>query len=79
MWSKAFWLDTAERVVTSMAEAAVGCLIAFTCIQDANIPLTAGVAGLAGLVTLLKAIAARRVGDPDSAALLPLTTTRPSD
>lgn len=72
MFSAAFWRDTAERVISSF----VGALAAFLGgdvldLWAVNWPSALGVAGGAALVSLIKALLASRVGDPQSAALLP--------
>jgi hypothetical protein len=67
--SKAFVLDLAERVVFSFLGAAIATLAA------AGVDLThlsawqsAGVAGLAAAVSLIKGVLAQYVGDRDSAS-----------
>ena len=74
MWTVLWWRDAAERAVATAAEAGAGLLLV-----DA---LPVGVlavdwrAGLslvasAALLSVLKSLAASRIGDPDSASLVP--------
>lgn len=67
-----FWKDTAERVATSFL---FGWLSAWLAIQDAEAgqlfaveTLTTGL--VAAAMSLLKALGARTVGNPDSASLV---------
>lgn len=66
MWTAKFWKDTAERVVSTFAQALIGSGLVLT-FTDANAYIAAGVA--AG-VSLVKALAASQVGDPQSASLV---------
>lgn len=72
MWSKLFWKDTVERVVSTAAQAAIGVLTADG-VGAANIDLEAGLAvvGIAAAVSFLKAIvAAHATNDTVSPASL---------
>lgn len=65
--------DMVERVVSTAAEAALGVVTAvgFNLIHLDSWQAVAVAAGSAGLAALLKALAAFRVGNPDSASLNP--------
>lgn len=72
LFSKAFWLDTLERCVSTFAQAALAALpVGY--LPGASIPWWAALAagGFAALLCLLKCLGALRVGAPDSASLLP--------
>lgn len=72
MWTKLFWKDTAERVVSTAAQAAIG-LLTVDGFDVANFDLETGAAvvGVAALVSFLKALVADRfVGDAVSPASL---------
>lgn len=70
-----WWIDTGERVVST----AVGAFLAVMLMRlsgaeaasDVDWRTALDVSSLAALVSLIKAILATRVGDKDSAALLP--------
>lgn len=69
---KRWTADTAERVIATFAQAALGLLPA-AYLPHTHLPVgtvLAG-AGFAALVSLLKCVAALKVGAPDSASLLP--------
>jgi len=72
IWSRKFWLDSAERVVATFSQALLGALPA-SYVPGVTLPLRGAlaVAGGAAALSLLKCLAASRVGDNDSAALLP--------
>lgn len=58
--SKQFWIDTADRAVSTVAQAAVATLTAgVTGLLQVDFPQVASVAGLAGLVSVLTSIAFR--------------------
>lgn len=58
--SKKYWIDTFDRVVATVAQAAVATLTAnATGLLDINFAEVASVAGLAGAVALLTSIAFR--------------------
>lgn len=71
MWTAAFWRDTAERVATTAAAAALAALganrLGLGAIDWPGFGST--VAG-AALVALLTALVGGRRGDPDTASLL---------
>lgn len=59
IWTKAFWKDAIERVVSTAAQAAVGVLTAdgFNLVEF-DLKAGASVVGVAALVSLLKALVA---------------------
>ena len=80
LFSKAFWADTAERMVSTFAQAALAALpVGY--LPGASIPWWAALAagGFAALLCLLKCLAALKVGAPDSASLLPADVDPPQD
>lgn len=66
--------DTAERVLSTAAQAFLGALVITGWSVDSLI-----VAGTAAGVSLLKCLAALKVGAPDSASLLPADADPPQD
>lgn len=70
MYTKQFWLDTGERVVSTMAQT----LIALLTVDSAGAPLDAksiaSAVVVAGVVSLLKCLVASRTGASDSASLI---------
>lgn len=68
MWLK----DTAERAVSSFAGAILTLLTVGPAVDVRGLDFAqlAAIGGGAALVTVLKAIVASRVGDPDSASLV---------
>lgn len=76
------WLkDSAERIVWTFVQAsiaAVGSEALAVAIVDADVSVLRGaaVAGIAAVLAAVKAIAAKRIGDPDSASTLrPVVTS----
>ena len=61
LWSTAFWKATAERVITTFAEALVAVLIVGNSIAAVDWPDALAVAALAAVVSLLKCVAASGV------------------
>lgn len=72
MFTKKFLIDTAERVIMTMAEAAVGILGVDLAVNAFHIDwhYVAGMSLGAGVVTFLKALYARKVGDKENASLV---------
>ena len=71
MFTKKFWIDTVERVLSTAAQAAVAAwgldqMSAF----DADWKYIGGLALSAGFLALLKALYARTNGDPEKASLV---------
>ena len=74
MWTVLWWRDAAERALATAAQS----LLAAWGVGDGLLnaweldPMTgAGIAAGGALLSLLKALAATQVGDPDSASLSP--------
>lgn len=64
----AFWSDTIERAVRTAAQAALGVIGAETVgLLNVDWGVTASVAGLAAVVSLLMSVAAGGAGDPQTA------------
>lgn len=71
MFSKVFWKDTFERVVSTAAQAAIGVLVVDgATITNIDWEAGAGIVGTAALVSLLKALVAGKVGGDVSPASL---------
>lgn len=69
MWSKAFWKDAAERTVGTTAASLAASLPAVG-LLEVDWLAALSVSGMAGLLTLLKALAAHTVGDPDTGGVV---------
>lgn len=71
MFTALFWRDTAERVISTMAQAGIGVIGSDIFVPNAIDSWVQGatVVGIAGLAALLKCLAATRIGDPESASL----------
>lgn len=77
MFTRAFWKDAAERVVASAAGGALTVLgLDAVNVLDADWKVVVGTAAGTGLVSLLKALAARTVNDSESASLVDLPAGR---
>jgi len=75
MFTRAFWKDTAERVVSSAAGGALTAMGLGTLnVLHVDWQVIAGSAAGTGLVSLLKALVASAVNDPKSASLVGLDT-----
>ncbi|MEI3845306.1 MULTISPECIES: holin [unclassified Microbacterium] len=62
--NKAFWVDTFDRAVSTVAQSAVAVLTAnVTGLLDVDWTQMASVAGLAGLVSVLTSVAFRGKGE----------------
>jgi hypothetical protein len=70
MYTKKFWKDTVERVVSTAAQSAVGALGATAVVGGVNWAVVGATVGLAALTSLLKCLVAGAKGDPDSASLV---------
>lgn len=70
-----FSRDLLERILATFGQAFIAQLIASgvgtTGIVDISIGQKAGIAGIAGVLALLKGILAKKVGNVDSASLSP--------
>ena len=73
MWTKAFWKDTAERMVATAAQSAIAVLGAdgFDLLQ-VDAAAVFGVAAGGAFLALLKALVASKVNDPESASFVDL-------
>ena len=65
-WSKAWWADTADRVVSTIAQAAIATITAGAIpgLLEIDVVSILSVSGLAGALSLLKAVAITRSGAP---------------
>ncbi|MPY98543.1 MAG: hypothetical protein GEU97_11200 [Actinophytocola sp.] len=71
MWNAKYWRDLAERAIASTAAGAVTAIGGDTLnVWSADYRMISGVALGAGLLAVLKGLAAKAIGDRDSAALL---------
>lgn len=73
MWSPPFWRDAAERAIATAAQTGIGVLVvdgAGVGLLDVDVPAALSLIGAAALVSILKSLAARRVGTPDTASLV---------
>lgn len=73
--------DLAERVAATFGVAFGGSLVAgnwFSVegVQDLSVPQVAALAGVTAVLSLLKGVVARAVGDRNSASLAPTVTTK---
>jgi hypothetical protein len=70
-WLNRPWVrDTAERVAWTFVQGAIGAVpVQQLATGDIDALTSAAVGGAAAVLSLVKAIAARKVGDPDTAAL----------
>lgn len=76
MWTTAYWRDLGERAIWSTAGGAVAALGGDAVnLWEVNWQTVAGLALGAGVVSVLKGLAARGVGDRGSAAMLRRQTT----
>lgn len=71
MFTRRFWQDLAERVISSAAGGALAVLIPGTTMGDHSVSWLAVLTGaaVAAAVSALKGLVATRVGDPNSASL----------
>lgn len=63
-----FWKDAVERVAWTFVEAFTAALIAVG-VFDLPALKAAGVAGLTAVLSVVKTLAAKQIGDKDSAAI----------
>jgi hypothetical protein len=83
MFTVLFWRDAAERAIATAAQTGVGLLVVDSVtvgLLDVDWPGGLAVVGSAALASLLKALAATRFGDRESASLSPsvgITDARP--
>lgn len=69
-YTKRFWKDVLERAIVTFAEVMVGFLGTGLGFGEINWWMAFSVAGVATLASVLKSIAARKVGDSDTASLV---------
>ena len=62
MYNKDFWIDTAERSLYTMAEAAIGVIGATSALSEVNWGVVVSASLLAGIVTVLKCIVVKGGG-----------------
>jgi hypothetical protein len=73
IWTRTFWKDTAERVVASAAGGVLTALgMDAVDILDVDWKVLVGAGVGTGFVSLLKALVASKVNDPQSASLVDL-------
>lgn len=71
MWSKRFWLKTAERAAKTVAQSALAVIgVSTTGLLDVYWVGVGSVAALAGVVSVLTSLASCGVGDFDSPSLV---------
>ena len=68
--SKAFFIDLAERVIATAAQAALAIIGTYTLVSDIDWAVVTGTIGIAALTALLKGLLALQVGDRNSAGIL---------
>lgn len=78
MFTKTFLLDAGERVVATFVEAAVGSVILAGAL-NLDVAKAAGLAGTLAALTVIKSLAAKFLGDKQTAAALPLVTPNRQD
>jgi len=69
MWNKAFFIDLAERVVATAAQAAVAIIGTYTLLSDIDWAIVLGTTGIAALTALLKGFVGLQTGDRRSAGI----------
>lgn len=68
--TKRYMLDIVERAIATFAEIMLGFLGAGLGFGDINWGMAFSVAGVATIASILKSIAARDIGDSDTASLV---------
>jgi len=71
MWTKTFWLHTAERAAKTAAQTALATIGATATLSQINWALVISAAGAATLLSVLTSVASCGVGDRDSPNLVP--------
>jgi hypothetical protein len=69
-YAKRFFKDMLERAVVTFAEVLLGFLGAGLGFGEINWGMAFSVAGVATVASILKSIAARKIGDEDTASLV---------
>jgi hypothetical protein len=78
--NKKFWVDAVERVVATYVEVFLGLIIGSAFVDSGKLNMgaitAAGIAALPAALSLVKALVASRLGDPETASLVdaPLET-----
>lgn len=67
---KMFWKETAERVISTMAQAALAAMGATGMVQGVDWTIVGGTTVFAGLASFLKCLAAQKFNDPDTPSLV---------
>lgn len=75
--TKAWLIDTAERVAGTFVAAFIGALVISAGRVNIAAFQAAGLAGIAAAVTVLKSVIATEIGSADSASLIPSVGTNP--
>ena len=71
MWTKTFWIDTAERAIKTFAQAVVAGLTAgATGILDVDWVTVVSVSALAAVVSVLTSVASAPLADKGTASLV---------
>ncbi len=68
MWTKKFWLDTAERLIRTAAQAAVGAIGTTAVIQEVDWAVVGGTTAVATVLAFFMALAAPGVSDDPTTA-----------
>lgn len=72
MWTKAFWLNVAERAVKTFAQSAGAVLLVDGLgVLDVDWTAVGSVAALAAIVSVLTSIATSAIGEPDDPSAVP--------
>lgn len=70
IFSRTFYKDLLERVISTAAQAALATLVTTAAIQEVDWALVGGVTASAALASALKCVAASFKGGPDTASLV---------
>lgn len=71
MWTRTFWLDTAERAVKTLAQALIAVLAVGTPIYEIAWAEALGIAATAAVISMLTSVASVGVGESGTAAVVP--------
>jgi hypothetical protein len=69
MFTKKFWQDALERIISTTAQAFLGALGGATLLGDLHWDLVFSATGIAALACFVKCLIAQQKGDPTSASL----------
>lgn len=70
IFSRTFYKDLLERVISTAAQAALATLVTTAAIQEVDWALVGGITASAALTSALKCVAASFKGDADTASLV---------